>query len=270
LRASLLQRKASVVSPIAALRSISPARFRMGYMARSRPVLLQGAVAHWPALARWTPEELRRRLGDRAIQTFRSQDGHATFDARRGLVLERLPLAAFIDQIEGKRPLQNRVRCPLDDELPALLADIDTPPYCKNGLPIRKILWWSGPSTVTRLHFDQPHNLLTQVAGEKRFTLFPPSDRRLLYPNPLRSSAPQFSQVDLRSPDLSRFPRLSRARPLSGTLRPGDALFIPGGHWHYLEADDATISVGFTWGPWTRLPLVLLGDLYKRLRGLTR
>lgn len=256
--------------PVAVESAISGARFRLDHVARSRPVLIEGMARRWPALERWTPEDLRRRCGERTVQSFRSQDGHAVFDARTGLVLERIRFADFLDQIEGIRPLRNRVRSPIEDELPALLADIETPAYCENGLPIRRILWWSGARTVTRLHFDQPHNLLVQIAGEKRFTLFSPRDRRNIYPNSLRSSAGQFSQVDLQEPDLARFPRLRDARPLGGVLRPGDALFIPSGHWHYLEGDAATISVGFSWGPWTRLPLVIAGDLYKRFRGITR
>jgi lysine-specific demethylase 8 len=156
------------------------------------------------------------------------------------------------------------------EELPALLADVEAPSYCRNGLPIELNLWISGPRTFSRLHFDQPHNLLAEVAGEKRAILIPASERRFVYPSPLGSAAAQFSRVDLRAPDLARFPALRRAHPLEGVVRPGDALFIPGGHWHYLEAEEATISVGIRWWPWTRLPLLLAADAYKRLRGHTR
>ena len=55
-------------------------------------------------------------------------------------------------------------------------------------------------------------------------------------------------QVDLRA-----FPAFARARPLSATLAPGDALFIPAGFWHHIaaagstEANNCVMSVNFWW-----------------------
>jgi hypothetical protein len=256
--------------PIVRERALSPGRFRATYLARGRPVLLEGAVARWPAIERWTPAELRRRAGERLVTTYRVREGHLAFDERKGLMAEALPLGHFLDELEGARPLEHRVRSILAEELPSLLEDLDTPPYCENGLRVEANLWISGPRTYSRLHFDQPHNLLAQVAGEKRVVLIPANERASVYPNPLGSAAAQFSRVDLGALDFERFPALRRTHPLEAVLRPGDALFIPGGVWHYLEADDATISVGFRWWPLTRLPLLLAADVYKRLRGITR
>jgi len=256
--------------PIPRERALSTTRFRFAYLGRGGPVVLEGAAAQWPALARWSTGELRRRAGHLPVSTYRVRDGHLRFDERTGLIAETIAFGDFLDEFEGKRPLEHRVRSLAASEMPGLLADIETPPYCRNGLPVEINLWISGPRTCSRLHFDQPHNLLAQVVGEKRVILIPARERRFVYPNPLGSSAAQFSRVDLRAPDLERFPKLRRTHPLEGVLRPGDALFIPGGMWHYLEADEATISVGFRWSPWTRLPLLAAADVYKRLRGLTR
>jgi hypothetical protein len=76
--------------------------------------------------------------------------------------------------------------------------------------------------------------------------------------------------VTLRAPDLAKFPRLRKAKPLRATLAPGEMLFIPGGFWHYIESPDATLSVGFRWWPWKRLPRLVAAELYKRLRGHNR
>jgi hypothetical protein len=34
----------------------------------NRPVILTGEMADWPALARWTPQYLKTKVGDRAVE----------------------------------------------------------------------------------------------------------------------------------------------------------------------------------------------------------
>ena len=255
--------------PIARVRGMSPGQFRMEHVLRGRPVLLEGSVSHWPALSRWTTNELAQRLGDAKVTGYRLRDGDVVFDDK-GLVEAHLGVREYAREVVGDRPAEHRVRSRISSELPGLLEDLETPAYCRHGMPIEVNLWWSAPSTRTHLHFDTPHNVLAQVRGTKRFVLFPASDRRFLSPRPLGAVAGQFSRLDLRGVDLARHPELARTRPLEGVLHPGDALFIPSGVWHYLEGDDETISVSFWWAPWTRLPLVLAADLYKRLRGFVR
>lgn len=257
-------------APITRVRGLSPSRFRLEHLVRARPVILEDAITHWPALSSWTLEGLRQRAGQRPVTTYRIRQGHLHFEERRGIVPEMMLLNDFLDELEGSRPLEHRVRSVVEHELPELLTEIDIPEVCPRLLGVETNLWISGPQTYSRLHFDQPHNLLAQVRGEKRVVIIPATERRFVYPNPLGSSIAQFSQVDLRALDLSRFPKLRRTHPLEGILRPGDALFIPSGAWHYLEAEDMTISVGFRWWPVTRLPLVFAADIYKRLRGFTR
>jgi len=44
-----------------------------------------------------------------------------------------------------------------------------------------------------------------------------------------------FSIADLASPDLARMPALGRARGMEGVLEPGDVLWLPRFHWHYVR-----------------------------------
>jgi ribosomal protein L16 Arg81 hydroxylase len=53
-------------------------------------------------------------------------------------------------------------------------------------------------------------------------------------------------------------------------LAPGDALYLPGGVSHYVESDELTVSVGFTWWRFADLPRLMLADLYKRARRHTK
>jgi hypothetical protein len=234
-------------------------------------VILEGAVAEWPALSRWTLQHLRERYGQQQVPTFgQREDGDTAFDPRTGLIPGITTLAEFLDQFEGSAPPRVRIHCMLDSQLSALADDLDVPAHARQGTPVELHLWISGRRSRSRLHFDNPNNLLAQVRGDKRVLVIPAGQRRLVYPYPLWSANPHFSRADLDSPDYIRFPRLKDVRALGGVIRPGDAIFIPGRAWHYIEAEDPTISVGMRWWPWKWLPVLALSSLYKRLRGVSR
>ncbi|WBY09503.1 cupin-like domain-containing protein [Sphingomonas sp. 7/4-4] len=78
------------------------------------------------------------------------------------------------------------------------------------------------------------------VAGQRRFTLFPPDQIHNLYVGPLdRTIAGQpTSMVELNAPDFNRFPGFRKALAAAATaeLEPGDAIYIPALWWHQVEA----------------------------------
>jgi hypothetical protein len=55
-----------------------------------------------------------------------------------------------------------------------------------------------------------------------------------------------FASVDPAAPDLEQFPRFSGVTPIEVVVGPGQALFIPVGWWHRVEALDTSISLSFT------------------------
>lgn len=252
------------------VRGLSSRRFFLDHLARARPVIIEGALDHWPALRHWTLENLRQRCGRRLVTTYRVRQGHLHFDERTGIIPEKLLLADMLSELERSPAPEHRIRSVVEHELPELLGDVDVPAFCPPRMFIETNLWISGPDTRSRLHFDQPHNVLAQVLGDKRVVVIPAAERRFVYPHSFRSSVAQFSRVDVHDLDLERFPKFRRTHPLEGELHPGDALFIPSNAWHYIEGDLLTISVGFRWSPVTRLPLVIAADIYKRWRGFTR
>lgn len=54
-------------------------------------------------------------------------------------------------------------------------------------------------------------------------------------------------QVEVENPDAERFPGFSRAPYAECVLRPGDVLFIPVRHWHYVRSLELSFSVSFWW-----------------------
>jgi hypothetical protein len=125
-------------------------------------------------------------------------------------------------------------------------------------------LWASSPGYTTPAHYDLPHNFYLQVAGAKRFVLFPPRD---LAPRGLRpkthpadrmldrrvggdTDGDRRGEITAHSPPQhhsSSNPRSSTsntlARPREALLRAGDLLYIPP-HWgHRVESLGWSVSV---------------------------
>lgn len=111
---------------------------------------------------------------------------------------------------------------------------------------------WIGTPTRIAAHNDVPDNLAVCAVGRRRFTLFPPDQFANLYLGPVdhTPAGRTVSMVDLKRPDLDRFPRFgdALATALVGELEPGDALFIPSSWWHHVEAlDPFNILVNYWW-----------------------
>jgi hypothetical protein len=90
------------------------------------------------------------------------------------------------------------------------------------------------------------------VAGRRRFTVFPPDQVANLYVGPLLNTpgGSPISLVDLRNPDLSRYPRFSKAlaTALEAQLEPGDAIYIPFLWWHAVESlDSVNVLMNYWW-----------------------
>jgi hypothetical protein len=94
------------------------------------------------------------------------------------------------------------------------------------------------------LHLDY-YNLnawITQLYGEKQFTVFPPGQEDLLYP---RADDPWRSELNIFEPDYQKHPKYKDATPINFVVGPGETLFIPFGTWHTAYSLTPTISVAF-------------------------
>jgi hypothetical protein len=103
-------------------------------------------------------------------------------------------------------------------------------------------IWFGGADVSTPLHFDRHSNLLVQVVGTKLLYLVDPAYTTCLYP---QTEVENASDVDVGDPDLTKHPRFRDAVVEWCVLRPGDALFIPNGHWHSTRSLSPSISLSF-------------------------
>jgi hypothetical protein len=230
-------------------------------------VILEGAIADWPAMQKWSLAYFTQQFGDREVPVVREKDG-SHYDAQNGLHYERIRFGDYCDLIaDGKRnDLYITVR--VHEVFPELFADIRQPPYTAAARWARSRFWFGGAGAKGPLHRDLPENLYAQISGRKRFLLLERGLTRMVHRHSFHSGVPNYSPVDAEAPDLSRFPRFRDAPLLRADLEPGDLLYIPSMWWHQARSLTTSMAVNLWWLSGPKVAVARLAELYMRLRGL--
>ncbi|XP_010793432.1 lysine-specific demethylase 8 [Notothenia coriiceps] len=225
--------------------------FNTNYLLPLKPLILEGTIEHWPALNQhpWSIEYLRSVAGCRTVPV---EVGSRYTD--EGWSQTLLTVNEFIDRYilnkDGVKGSGYLAQHQLFDQIPELKADIRPPDYCCLGEGDEEDITvnaWFGPGgTVSPLHQDPQQNFLAQVVGSKYIRLYSPEDTDKLYPHQSQLLH-NTSQVDVENPDTERFPEFAKAPYLECVLQPGDVLFIPVQHWHYVRSLELSFSVSFWW-----------------------
>ncbi|XP_061567568.1 lysine-specific demethylase 8 [Cololabis saira] len=230
--------------------------FKTNYLLPLKPVILEGVISHWPAFNKhpWSIDYLRSVAGCRTVPV---EVGSRYTDEDWSQTL--LTVSDFIDRYilnksqtsqDGVKAVGYLAQHQLFDQIPELKEDICIPDYCCLGEGDEDditINAWFGPAgTVSPLHQDPQQNFLAQVVGSKYIRLYSPEDTDKLYPHQSQLLH-NTSQVEVENPDAERFPEFSKAPHLECVLQPGDVLFIPVKHWHYVRSLDVSFSVSFWW-----------------------
>lgn len=224
--------------------------FLDSYYAPGRPVVLAGEIADWPALTRWTPDYLRAQVGDREVVYQDDRNRDADFERHKDNHTRRGPFDQFIDRITREAgnaayltaynaSTNAQALACLNGDIGGIDKLLDHSGGSHGGL-----LWIGPAGTFTPLHHDLTNNLLVQVVGRKRVVLAAANETANLY-----NDTHVFSRIrDVTDPaiDLKAYPRLADVTFHEVVLEAGDALFIPIGWWHQVEALDFSISLTFT------------------------
>jgi ribosomal protein L16 Arg81 hydroxylase len=229
-------------------RHLPPAEFFERYYWRNRPVIVEGLLEGWPALARWTPEWLAERFGEERVEVMAGRESDADPDFNAERLRRTLPLRELVARMREARETNDvylvaRNSLLKREAFRPLLEDLRAPAgYIQPDLstPDCVHVWFGPAGTLSNLHHDHLNVLFCQVLGRKRVWLVPSWETPWLY-----NDRGLYSAVDIRAPDLGRFPDFARATVHTCEVGPGDALLIPVGWWHAVRALDVSLSVTF-------------------------
>jgi len=226
---------------------LSQEEFRRDYVEPRRPVVFTHLADAWPIFAHATPDELRRAYGSHIVR----------------LLGEPCSLAELIDRLESssvEKPGPYPCKFEIARELREMLPEVE--PRFAHSLPDRQDsaliprtlfddvnnleLFLGGPGgRFPYLHYDvmHLHAWITQLHGDKEFTLYSPDQQELLYP---RADLPWQSAIrNHHNPDFARYPLFREARAQKVVIHAGETLFLPCGWWHTARSLTMTVSVAF-------------------------
>jgi histone arginine demethylase JMJD6 len=210
------------------------------------PVIFFDASADWP-LRRATPEYFRRVHGAQRVCV-------AGAECTLAELIDRLERATPGDP--GPYPCKFEIARTFRELLPQVaprFACSLPDRQCNRLIPQRlfarvnnlEIFFGGAGGRFPYLHYDllHLHAWITQLYGDKEFTLYAPDQEPFLYPDP---ELPWQSRIrDLHAADFVRYPLLRNAHAQRVVLHAGETLFLPAGWWHTTRNLTFTISVAF-------------------------
>lgn len=218
--------------------------FRREYVAKQRPVILQGLFAGQAIDAIRTEEDAVRMFG--SLQLPIANEALAALDeAAPGESLAPPELMTLADYLEFSRLHPGTKKMCSEKPTPReLLGSFRLPDYDNYNDAISSF-FVGNAGNYAHMHFDCDfrHVLFHQLFGVKRFILVPPRQGEKLAPigNNAWWSIEKFSEEDKR-----RFVEFTGAYDC--LLHPGETLLMPACIWHYVEYVTSCMSCNFRFG----------------------
>lgn len=172
---------------------ITPLIFYREYVSKNIPLVIKGAIKHWPALNRWSIPYLRQVFGEENVSVAVTPNGYADAIARKDDTREEffvmpeerlLTMSEFLDTLENTKEhsvfyiqKQNsnfingfrKLWSDAEIEMPWATEAFGKQPDAVN-------FWMGDERAVTSMHKDPYENIYCVVSGEKNFILHPPTD----------------------------------------------------------------------------------------------
>lgn len=231
----------------------------------AKPLVLRNYIQHWPLVekAKQSDQVLREYLlsdyngrpvhlmkADAAFKgrLFYNEDLSGFNFTRSNQALDNVFADLAVSQNDATSPTFYVGSTAIDSVFPSLRKDNDLAFLA--GKALASI--WMGNQTRIAAHYDAPDNIACVVAGQRRFTLFPPEQIANLYIGPVdfTPAGQPASLVDFHAPDYAKYPNFKHAveASQSAVLEPGDAIYIPANWWHHVEGlSDFNVLVNFWW-----------------------
>ncbi len=218
------------------------------YFLANRPVIVTDMADQWPGLRQWSPAYLKQKFGNVEVEVQQGRSNDKNYEQNKMQLRQKMTLGAFVDRVESAGASNDFYLTANNEALKTgplmkLFDDIGPlPPYLAPDTLRQNTFLWFGPTgTVTPLHHDTIHLFHLQVVGRKRWRFISPLQTPLVY-----NYTGVFSQVDLETPDLNRFPLFAQATIIDAVVEPGEAIFLPLAWWHHVRSLDTCISLSFS------------------------
>lgn len=217
------------------------------YYTQNRPVVITGAMEHWPALTQWTPEYLKQKFGHIQVEIQAERSKNPDYEVDKDRHKRLMLFGDYVDWVSsGVESNDNYLTASNSGHNAQVLRKlwVDTPllsEYLKPDEQNPGFLWYGPKGIVTPLHHDLTNNFMAQVVGKKLIRMIPPSQLPRMYNN-----RHCFSAVDLTNVDYERFPEFRNVHPMEVILEPGELLFLPVGYWHHVIGLDIVMTITLT------------------------
>jgi hypothetical protein len=215
--------------------------FLANYYFRNQPVVVRGLAKDWPATRKWDERYLAERCGDVEVDILDGRERAPVEFRNNGLELrKRVRFADFLAEVFSGRPnndsyLTARTAFFKNPGVECLLHDVGQPEFVEGNAADDIRCWIGACGTRSEFHFDSPSGLFVQLVGTKTFEVLAP-----WYIT--RATSSDLSRGVCPTP-LDATTKVSRSTLLR--LDAGDALFIPTGWWHAVDALTPSISLNF-------------------------
>ncbi len=217
------------------------------YRKPRRPLVLADAAAAWPLYGKASPDWFRAHHGDHVVRV-RGRDYRLAelLDLLQASTAQApAPYPCKFEIAKNFRALLPEVTPRFEYSLPDRQANPLVPQKLFEGVNNLEVFFGGPGGGFPYLHYDvlRLHAWITQLYGDKEFTLYAPGQEHLLYVNP---DMPWQSSIrDHHAPDYERYPLFREAKCQKVVLHAGETLFLPCGWWHTARSLDVTISVAF-------------------------
>jgi len=215
------------------VKTISKEDFVRLYYRKQKPVIIEEAIADWPAFTKWNFDYIKAIAADKQVPLYddRPVDHKDGFNQPHAT----MRMDAYIDLLQ-QAPTKFRIFLwNLLKEVPALQADYR--PF-NLGLPIMKglpMLFFGGRDSHTFMHYDiDLANIFHfHFQGKKEVVLFDQKQNKFLYK--IAHSLIVREDINWSNPDEEKWPALHYVTGFKGTLEHGQMLYMPEGYWHYMK-----------------------------------
>lgn len=227
------------LKPIERRSGLTKETFTKEYLKPLKPVIFTDLMDAWPAKEKWTVDYFKSAHGNLQVPVFSNKvsnpgKGYMTHD-------RIIPLREYLDIIEAG-PTDLRIFLfNIFRHVPELCNDFSSPTIMDGFYRDFPFMFFGGQGSKVALHYDidLAHVFLNQFHGRKRVVLFPPELSKYMYQHPFTVA----SYIDVNNPDYEKYPALKSVWGYECTLEPGETIFMPSGHWHYIEYTDGGYSI---------------------------